>query len=74
MATPAAGIARQPMEELTPSQLLDAKNWIKDCCPWRDLPEEQIDELTDDEVTAGIARHFSGGISEFKKIATPEEY
>ncbi|MEH1785522.1 MAG: peptide ABC transporter substrate-binding protein [Nostoc sp.] len=63
---------QKPMEELTPNQLLEARNWIKDCCPWGDLQEEQVDELTDEEVTAGIARHFEGGISEFKNIV-PEE-
>ncbi|MEH2200946.1 peptide ABC transporter substrate-binding protein [Nostoc sp.] len=60
------------MEELTPNQLNEARNWIRDCCPWRDLQEHQVDELTDEEVTAGIARHFPGGISEFKKSLPPE--
>ncbi|OYE02956.1 hypothetical protein [Nostoc sp. 'Peltigera membranacea cyanobiont' 232] len=60
------------MEELTPNQLNEARNWIKDCCPWGDLEEHQVDELTDEEVTAGIERHFSGGISEFKKSLPPE--
>ncbi|RCJ34614.1 hypothetical protein A6769_22050 [Nostoc punctiforme NIES-2108] len=64
---------QKPMEELTPNQLLEARNWIKDCSPWGDLQEEQVDELTDDEVTAGIARHFEGGISEFKKTVPTEE-
>jgi hypothetical protein len=61
------------MEKLTPNQLLEARNWIRDCCPWRDLETEEIDELTDEEVTAGIARHFSGGISEFKQAVPAEE-
>ena len=61
------------MEELTPNQLLEARSWIKDCCPWRDLNELEVDGLTDDEVTAGIARHFEGGISEFKNIVPAEE-
>jgi hypothetical protein len=61
------------MEKLTPNQLLEARTWIKDCCPWSDLQEEQVDELSDEEVTAGIARHFSGGISEFKKTVPQEE-
>jgi hypothetical protein len=61
------------MEELTPNQLLEARNWIRECCPWGDLYEEEVDELTDDEVTTGIARHFEGGISEFKKMLLAEE-
>ncbi|MEH2050917.1 peptide ABC transporter substrate-binding protein [Nostoc sp.] len=62
------------MKELTPNQLLEARDWIKDCCPWGDLhDEEQVDELTDDEVTTGIARNFSGGISQFKKAVPAEE-
>jgi hypothetical protein len=61
------------MEELTPKQLLEARGWIKDCCPWGDLQEEQVDDLTDEEVTAGIERNFSGGIREFKKAVPTEE-
>lgn len=63
------------MEKLTPRQLLEARDWIKDCCPcWRDLDSEDVDELTDDEVTQGVKRHFAGGISEFKKaVAAAEE-
>ncbi|MBN3959240.1 peptide ABC transporter substrate-binding protein [Nostoc sp. NMS8] len=61
------------MEELTAEQLLEARNWIKDCCPWGDLDEEEVDTLTDDEVTTGIVRHFEGGISEFKKTVPTEE-
>ncbi|MEH1995900.1 peptide ABC transporter substrate-binding protein [Nostoc sp.] len=63
---------QKPMEELTPNQLLEARSWIKDCCPWGDLDEEEVDGLTDDEVTAGIARHFEGGVSKFKNIV-PEK-
>ncbi|MGF1934530.1 MAG: peptide ABC transporter substrate-binding protein [Nostoc sp. ChiQUE02] len=61
------------MEELTPKQLLQARDWIKDCCPWGDLQEDQVDDLSDDDVTAGIERHFKGGISEFKKTVPTEE-
>lgn len=60
---------------LTPRELIEARDWIKDCVPgWRDLNKENVDELTDEEVTTGVKRHFSGGISEFKKAtALPEE-
>ncbi len=64
---------QKPMQELTAEQLLEARDWIKDCCPWGDLDEEEVDRLTDDEVTAVIARHFEGGISEFKKMLLTEE-
>jgi hypothetical protein len=53
------------MKELTPQQLLEAKNWIKDCCPWLDLQADQVDEMTDREVIAGIKRHYDGGIKAF---------
>jgi len=52
---------------LTQYQLLLARNWIKDCCPWREiLDPEEVDDLTDAEVIAGIQKHFSGGIEGFK--------
>lgn len=60
------------MEELTPEQLLEAKNWIKDCCPWGDLQADQVNELADSEVIAGIKRHYDGGIIAFK-LATDKK-
>ncbi|MEH2379175.1 MAG: peptide ABC transporter substrate-binding protein [Nostoc sp.] len=54
-------------QKLTPEELLEARDWIKDCCPsWRDLNKEDVDGLTDEEVTRGVQRNFSGGISQFK--------
>lgn len=62
------------MEKLTPNQLLEARDWIKDCCPgWGDLSREDVDDLTDDEVTTGVQRHFSGGISQFKSNLPDDE-
>lgn len=59
------------MPDLTPEQLLEARNWIKDCCPWLDLQADQVDEMTDREVIAGIQQHYDGGIIAFKKATAP---
>ncbi|MBC1235658.1 peptide ABC transporter substrate-binding protein [Nostoc sp. 2RC] len=53
-------------KQLTPRQLLEARDWIKDCCPWRDLPDpECVDDLSDEEVVKGVEKHFSGGLRQF---------
>jgi hypothetical protein len=44
------------------------KDWIKECLPWRDLQsEEEVDELTPDEVLAGVNAHYEGGLQQFYK-------
>lgn len=56
------------MEELTKKQLLEARDWIKECCPtWRDLDIESVDDLTDQQVTTGVKKHFSGELGNSKK-------
>ncbi len=40
------------------------RDWIKDC-PWGDMEESDIDELSDIEVIRGVANHYSGGVKEF---------
>lgn len=55
--------------ELSPSEIEEARDWIKDCIgSWRDIEsEEDVDDLSDQEVIAGIKKHFSGGIEAFKQ-------
>lgn len=55
---------------LTASELLAARDWIKDCLDtFRDLDDESdVDDLSDEQVTRGIARHFVGGLAEFKAV------
>lgn len=54
--------------KLTTDELLAARDWIKDCLgTFRDLEDEQqVDELSDAEITRGIARNFDGGLGAFK--------
>lgn len=46
--------------QLTSQQLTEARDWIADCT-WTD----DVSQLTDSQVTRGIARHYSGGIAQF---------
>lgn len=52
---------------LSQEELTLARDWIKECIWREDFTEEEVDELSDEEVEKGIARHFSGGIEEFKR-------
>ena len=49
---------------LTPEQLRNAQNWIAECV-WGDLEEEDISQLPEAQVIAGIQRHYSGGLEQF---------
>ena len=53
-------------QTLTKEELRLAREWIADCV-WQDLESEELDDLSDEEITRGIRRHFSGGISAFKE-------
>lgn len=50
--------------KLQPHQLADARAWIADC-EWANLGSEDVGELTDEQVIAGVARHYEGGIQQF---------
>jgi hypothetical protein len=50
----------------TTQELNEARGWISDC-EWRDL--DDVDELTDAEVAAGVARHYEGGWCQFRSDA-----
>ena len=40
------------------------RDWIADCS-WLDLPPEEVADLTEAEVLAGVARHYAGGVEAF---------
>lgn len=40
------------------------RDWIADCV-WPDLPPEDVAELTQAEVVAGVAKHYAGGLGAF---------
>ncbi|MBN3881442.1 MAG: hypothetical protein HWQ44_00235 [Nostoc sp. JL34] len=55
------------VEQLSANEFLWAKDWIKECLPWRDLScPEEVEELTEQEIISGIKIHYSGGIKQFK--------
>lgn len=51
-------------ESFTPEQILAMREWIKDC-QWGDMSEEDIDELSDEEIIRGVNKHYDGGTWEF---------
>lgn len=40
------------------------REWLSECT-WSDLDPADVDDLTDDEVIAGVRRHYHGGIIAF---------
>ena len=51
-------------QKLDKEMLAHARDWISDCS-WNDLDPDEIDELSDEEVTKGVQKHYSGGIHGF---------
>lgn len=37
-----------------------ARDWVSDCL-WRDMDEEDVLELSDEQVRRGVERHYHGG-------------
>lgn len=55
---------KQTYQTLTGDALREARGWVADFV-WADLDDESFDELTDAEITRGIARHYDGGLPAF---------
>ena len=53
---------------LTGRALNDARDWLKDCT-WQDMDEDDFDELTAEQITRGVARHYDGGLVQFLQDA-----
>lgn len=52
------------LEPLHGQDLSDASAWIKDC-DWPDLETDDVDELSAEEITRGVHRHYDGGLVAF---------
>ena len=51
---------------MTTEQMQQARDWLNDC-EWSDLDDNDINEMPDASVIAGIARHYDGGTEQFIK-------
>ena len=54
----------------TSEELASMRGWISDC-NWSDLGSDDLDELTDAQVVAGVSRHYDGGLGAFLLDAIP---
>lgn len=52
------------MGDFASEQVAEARSWAADC-GWRD--QEYLDDYSDEEIVAGVARHYDGGWSGFIK-------
>lgn len=55
---------RLNLETLQGASLSEARAWIKDC-DWPDLETDEVDELSAEEITRGVHRHYDGGLVAF---------
>lgn len=55
----------------TAVQLQAMRDWVADCV-WADLDDEQdVAELSDSQVLAGVSRHYDGGLAGFVRDCQP---
>lgn len=47
-----------------PQLIKQMRDWVKDC-QWADLSEEDVDELSEEELLRGIQKNYEGGIKAF---------
>lgn len=50
--------------ELTEKQLSEARDWIKDCI-WGDLDQDDVDDLSNEQIIKGIQDNYNGGLKQF---------
>lgn len=53
----------------TPETIAAAREWVADCV-WIEDPED-IEEMTDAQILAGVERHYDGGLAQFIADAEP---
>jgi hypothetical protein len=51
---------------VTAQEIVDMKNWIKDCSWGENMSDKQVDQLADAVVIRGIERHYFGGVEQFR--------
>lgn len=50
----------------TRAEIKAAREWVGECM-WADInTDEDIDEMTDDEIVAGVDQHYDGGWRQFR--------
>lgn len=58
------------VDQVDAATMAEMRAWAKDC-EWREAQDngmtsaEYVDELSDEEVLAGIDRHYGGGAAQF---------
>lgn len=56
---------------LSPEELKAAREWLADCV-WLDVEPEEFASLPVRAIVRGIARHWDGGIEDFKRTVQSE--
>lgn len=49
-----------------PEAIKAMRDWIADCS-WPDLPPDEVADLTEAQVIAGVAKHYDGGVDAFMR-------
>lgn len=52
----------------TPDDIAAMREWLAECT-WADLETDDIAELSDADVIAGVRRHYVGGVEQFLRDA-----
>lgn len=52
------------MDEINEDLLTEMRGWVSDCV-WADMDEEEIAELSRDQLLRGVEKHYVGGVRQF---------
>jgi hypothetical protein len=61
-------MATQERTNLTAAEITEARAWLMDC-QWADMESEHVATLSDAMILWAVARHYEGGIEQFKADA-----
>lgn len=53
-----------------PAVLVVARDWLRECAAddWPDLEPDEVADLSDARVLAGVERHWAGGLAAFTHL------
>ena len=52
--------------EVSKEVLQAMREWASECL-WVDIDQDDIDELSDEQILRGVKRHYGGGVTQFIK-------
>lgn len=59
------------MNTISPDQVRQMRDWVKDCQWAEDFDDDEVDALSDSEIVQGVNRSYDGGVRQFLADSVP---